>query len=454
VAHESLKNAARAAMLSFAAIACAACGDRGPLVVTSPVDTSIANASNILETAPSSKAHSQRFELSIDLPDGQGWKVDDHSRPEFVAIHLPTRSSVVIERWPETDLMNRAKCEERARERGLVPKGNFTSVDDAAIEFPKGFDTRVHSQRRDRPSREHGRSMSAASTSAVFVDPQTSTRADSSRGIDTDVTIETPEHIVFRHRVAGPGRRVLAYIVDLVICYGAVFIVAILIGLATFGARAFDVEEAADGMGTGLILLLLFVVQWIYFVLWEGARGTTPGKMALGLRVVTTVGRPIGFAEAALRNVLRAADSLPIAYAVGVISMSVTSRFQRIGDLVAGTMVIIPDHARVASPIVLYPPAQPSELADIPDDITLDAEERTALELFLRRRHALGPAREYELAAIVIETLVKRFPGLRVQDPPRTLALLYDQAVNRGRSEGPMSSRRASSIPPPPGRSQ
>jgi uncharacterized RDD family membrane protein YckC len=266
--------------------------------------------------------------------------------------------------------------------------------------------------------------------------------------LDTSVAIETPEHIVFRYRVAGPARRMLAYLVDLVVCYGTAIVASILILLATVGSGAVgDAVDSAGALGIGLILLILFAAQWVYFVVWEGATGRSPGKMAAGLRVVTTSGRPIGFAAAALRNVLRAADAIPTGYATGATAMALSPRFQRLGDLVAGTMVIIPERARATAPIRVWPPVQPQELRDMPDEVRLDPDERLALEMFLRRRGTLGPAREHELACLVVEPLAERF-GFRLPDPVRTLALLYDRAANGGRVEGPPSSREAASKAP------
>jgi hypothetical protein len=110
--------------------------------------------------------------------------------------------------------------------------------------------------------------------------------------LDTDVAIETPEHIVFRHRVAGPARRLIAYAIDLLLCYGAFTLVATLVIFAAAGANALSEEAEAMGAATGILLVLLFVIQWVYFALLEGWRGKTPGKSLLGLRVVTTMGRP------------------------------------------------------------------------------------------------------------------------------------------------------------------
>jgi uncharacterized RDD family membrane protein YckC len=265
--------------------------------------------------------------------------------------------------------------------------------------------------------------------------------------LDTDVAIETPEHIVFRHRVAGPARRFLAYLLDLVICYATFAILAFLVALVAIGtAAATDAAQSAFGAGIGVLLVVLFAIQWLYFAVLETWRGRTPGKAALGLRVVSTSGRPIGFRAAALRNVLRAADALPLTYTAGLLSMaglasmSSTRRFQRLGDLVAGTIVIVPERATVAAPLVLWPPAQPYELAQLPDDVRLDADERLAIEMFLRRRARLGRARELELAGMIASPLAERL-GFRGEDASRTLALLYDRAANAGRLDAPPSSR-------------
>lgn len=265
--------------------------------------------------------------------------------------------------------------------------------------------------------------------------------------LDTDVAIETPEHIVFRHRVAGPSRRFLAYLLDLVLCYVAFSVVAVLITLVAIGTGGLtDAAEGALGAGIGLLLVALFAIQWVYFAVLEARYGTTPGKKALGLRVVTATGRPIGFRAAALRNVLRAADALPLTYTGGLLSiaglaaMSTTRRFQRLGDLVAGTIVVVPERAGAATPLLLFPPAQPHELAQLPDDVRLDADERLAIEMFLRRGPRLGRARQHELASMIAPGLAARF-GLRNEDPTRTLALLYDRAANAGRTDAPASSK-------------
>jgi uncharacterized RDD family membrane protein YckC len=257
--------------------------------------------------------------------------------------------------------------------------------------------------------------------------------------LDTDVAIETPEHILFHYRLAGPARRGLAYALDLLVCYAFVALLATIVVVAFYSdLKRGDISSTAKA-GGGVILIALFAAQWIYFVVWEATRGQSPGKKWVGVRVLAQNGRPIGFRAAAIRNLLRAADSLPAGYVVGLASMAMSSRFQRLGDLAAGTIVVVPERAGAASPIELSPPAHPKELATLPDDVSLDADEREAIELFLRRRHTLGRVREHELASMISKSVSRRL-GFEHPDPSRLLALVYDRAVNAGRTEAPPSS--------------
>jgi uncharacterized RDD family membrane protein YckC len=259
--------------------------------------------------------------------------------------------------------------------------------------------------------------------------------------LDTDVAIETPEHIVFHYRLAGPARRAIACAIDLAACYGVVLALGLLVVLAFFRDFATGHLGSSAKAGSGVILVALFAAQWIYFVVWEATTGQTLGKKAMGIRVLAENGRPIGWRAAAIRNLLRAADALPTAYLVGLLSMSMSSRFQRLGDLAAGTIVVVPEAAGVASPIELSPPARPKELATLPDNVSLDADEREAIELFLRRRFTLGVARELELADMIAGPIATRL-GFRHPNAARLLAIVYDRAVNVGRTEAPPSSWR------------
>jgi uncharacterized RDD family membrane protein YckC len=264
--------------------------------------------------------------------------------------------------------------------------------------------------------------------------------------IDTVVAIEAPEQIRFRYRLAGPAQRGIAHLVDLLVIV-ALLAVTVLLTMLLSAPFASWVQQpgALERAGKGLFLLGLFLAQWGYFALFEAfAHGQTPGKRLLSLRVLEIGGEPITFVDAVLRNLLRAADLLPFGYAAGLTSMLLDSRFRRLGDLAAGTIVVVEDRARVAVPIYIHPPT-PEEAQHLPARVVLDADELRAIEMFLRRAPTLGGPLATALATSVAEAIGKRH-GASHRDPVRLLALLYLRAT------APSGSRsRTPSIHPPAG---
>ena len=241
--------------------------------------------------------------------------------------------------------------------------------------------------------------------------------------LDNTVEVETPEHVRFRFRVAGPTRRAWAYLIDLLVRAGVLLVVEIVLLLAT-GQHL----RSSGAVFNGGTLLALFLIEWGYFVAFEALwNGTTPGKRALRLRVVKEGGYPLSFMDVVLRNLLRTADFLPVGYLLGVLVMTWDGRFARLGDRAAGTIVVIEDPVRVAPPIVLDPPPGEDEIEPFPHRIVLPLPEREAIELLLRRRD-LSPARRLELADMIAPTLQRRL-GAKPDDPVRFLALVYHLAV-------------------------
>jgi uncharacterized RDD family membrane protein YckC len=237
--------------------------------------------------------------------------------------------------------------------------------------------------------------------------------------LDNTAEVETPELVRFRYRVAGPVRRALAYLIDLLI-RGAVLTVLLVIASLALGS-----EGKAS---LGVMLVLMFLLEWGYYVAFETAQdGRSPGKRALSLRVVKEGGFPVGFIDSVLRNLLRAADFLPVGYVLGVLLMAGDSRFRRLGDRVAGTLVVLEERATVGAPVALDPPATADELERLPPRPQLSADEREALDLFVRRTD-LTKIRRIELAETVEPALARRL-GARFDDPVRFLALLHHRTV-------------------------
>lgn len=238
--------------------------------------------------------------------------------------------------------------------------------------------------------------------------------------LDTRTEIETPEHVVLSYHLAGPIRRGLAWGIDTLI-RGAVLLA---LGLVMLMSSSFT-GSSGGGFKSGLLLVAAFVLEWIYFVVCDVVMsGRSPGKKALRLRVVSAQGLPVGLGDSLLRNLLRAADFLPVGYVLGALCMMADGRFRRLGDLVAGTLVIYEPKVAYRAPPQLSPPPSQQEREWLPPHVELSASEREAIELFMLRSHVLSEARADELADVLALPLAKRL-RLRYTHPARFLGLVY-----------------------------
>jgi hypothetical protein len=138
--------------LAAFAVAATACGEPAPPAAAAPASAGVPPIVPEYPTDDASwgKFHSKRFQLSVPLPDGRGWKIDDHGHPELVAVHPPTSSTVTLVTTQEEELMNRTRCEARARSMGWLsrPHGKedgegLTTVDDQVQTGPDTYDSRV-----------------------------------------------------------------------------------------------------------------------------------------------------------------------------------------------------------------------------------------------------------------------------------------------------------------------
>jgi uncharacterized RDD family membrane protein YckC len=198
--------------------------------------------------------------------------------------------------------------------------------------------------------------------------------------LDTLSRIETPEGIALELRAAGIMPRALAWLIDLALRFGAMW--ALSIPLVLLGAA-----------GEGVLWVVMFVLVWLYQLLFEVLwNGQTPGKKVMGLRVVRLNGAPVGWLGALTRNLLRVVDMLPFCYGFGAVSSLLDARSRRLGDLVAGTLVIYTDQsARSALP------DGPSEPLHHP----LTLGERSAIVAFAERAPQLSAQRQQELANLL-----------------------------------------------------
>ena len=172
------------------------------------------------------------------------------------------------------------------------------------------------------------------------------------------LTVETPDHIELQFQLAGIGKRFLAYLIDRLIQFCLIFalflvIVLILLAASKIAAIASVLHELQRVLGQWIIAFAFVaygIISLGYFMLFEYMwSGSTPGKRSQNIRVIRKDGTPISFLEAAVRNILRAVDILGDVYPLGLVVMFIDSRNRRLGDLVAGTLVIAESVSKLPS---------------------------------------------------------------------------------------------------------
>lgn len=213
---------------------------------------------------------------------------------------------------------------------------------------------------------------------------------------DETLVIETPERVPLHFALASIGNRFIACAIDhtiqILVLVALIFLFALISDVSEFGNQFSSMPKWVRA----LTVVLVFVVSNGYFALFEWLwRGQTPGKLWLKLRVIRDDGRPISFFEAMVRNLLRVFDIQPIIfYSVGLISVFATDRDQRVGDLVAGTVVVREreEEAPAFSEVFASPVSDPalrrsSKPVPFTADVnSLSEKEISVVESFLRRR--------------------------------------------------------------------
>ena len=202
----------------------------------------------------------------------------------------------------------------------------------------------------------------------------------------------TPEAVRLRVDVAGLGSRTIALFLDSLIQMAV--LVPVFVGSLSIGVVG--PEQAA------ILALVLFGVLWLYFPLFEWLwSGRTPGKRAQGIRVIRTDGQPVGFAPVMVRNIVRILEVYLFPF-VAVVSMVVTARAQRLGDLAAGTQVIrdrtipAPQAAELGERVAPIPGLDTSGLTE---------REYGLIRSFLARRDRLEPAARQQLAGQLVASI-------------------------------------------------
>lgn len=239
--------------------------------------------------------------------------------------------------------------------------------------------------------------------------------------------VETPEHVMLDFEIAGIGSRALAALIDMAILL-SVLVTGVLLSalLGRLGLRL-------GSWGAALFLIGGFALWYGYFTFFEGLRaGQTPGKRATGIRVVRDTGHAVTLAAAATRNLIRIADFLPPPYLLGAILVALHPRAKRLGDMVAGTVVVRdrPVESRRA------PAAPPS-----PDTLAaplLSDEEFRLLARYQARAGTLAEGARDRLAAGLLARFAAHVPA-NVAADAGFLDLLY--AEESARRQGRLGAR-------------
>lgn len=198
--------------------------------------------------------------------------------------------------------------------------------------------------------------------------------------LDSLFTAETPEGIALVLRPAGMVARFHAFAIDGAIRLG--LLIASSIALGVMGR-----------FGSGVFLVVYFALEWLYPVLFELLpAGATPGKRAMGLKVVMDSGLPVTPAASLVRNLLRVADFMPVFYAFGVACMALRADFKRLGDLAAGTLVVYTKSARLHGELPAAAPRAPAR--------PLTSAEQAVVVAWAGRASRLTEARLDELARL------------------------------------------------------
>ncbi|MGA7158810.1 MAG: RDD family protein [Acidobacteriaceae bacterium] len=271
--------------------------------------------------------------------------------------------------------------------------------------------------------------------------------------------IDTPEQVGLEFAVAGLGSRFVAALLDGLIVSAFFFLevlALIMIGAAVKNTPTPNVSDAAEKWFAAFAIFVNFLVVWGYFALFEAYwHGQTPGKRAMKLRVIKDSGRQITMFESMARNLMRVVDYLPSMYLVGAITMLCNKRSQRLGDLVAGTIVV---HERLDEPSLLYrtsatqvapevftgrtPPQEmgltwgPKPTAIFPADAVakLGTQDLVVIETFFARMLDLPMETRatvaYQMAA---QMCAKMGVGVPEGNPERTLESIAYQMRSGGR---------------------
>lgn len=255
-----------------------------------------------------------------------------------------------------------------------------------------------------------------------------------------DYQLVTPEAVVLELSTAGVGSRLVAFMIDAAIQFAAAF--ALILAVVVAGEAGVDGSVFAIVVVTAGLFLIAFGYPAVFETVW---RGKTPGKAALGLRVVTTEGSPIRFRHAAVRAALTLVDFYLTSGAAAILCILASRNDQRLGDLAAGTIVVRERSGATAPHAITFSvPHGCEDYVATLDVSAMTPDHYVAVRTFLLRAGKLPPKVRGHLADAFAGPLAKRMHHTPPESISPELFLACTVAKYQQRS-GP------SAVPPPPG---
>lgn len=219
--------------------------------------------------------------------------------------------------------------------------------------------------------------------------------------LDDRLTIDTPEGVSIELTLAGLGSRFGAATLDLII--QGILLLVVVLALSLAGTAVSD-DLGVFLLGIGTLAIAAIVLG--YYIVFEALNGgRTPGKAAFGLRVATVDGTALSLGAVTLRTLMRLIDFLPAAYAIGAVAIVTSSRNQRLGDLVARTVVV---RSRTPAPAPLPGTEAPKQGWDVS---AISDSELAVVRRFVSRRTDLSSEARDKLAGELVERLRPKIRG-------------------------------------------
>jgi uncharacterized RDD family membrane protein YckC len=243
--------------------------------------------------------------------------------------------------------------------------------------------------------------------------------------------IDTPEQIALELPLAGIGSRFLALAIDTLI-QSVFYLITAFVFIFTLPLGSSVFMFLPKLVGPALAIFILFAIYWGYFAFFESIwSGQTPGKRYAGIRVIKESGRPINAFDAIGRNLMRAVDGLPGIYGVGLVCMMCNQQSRRLGDFIAGTVVV---HEKPTEDVRPSWNTSDQGASAAPGLTQISPEELVLIETYLHRRWDLDKYVRVN-TAVQIADRIKAKTGLQPQ-PHQHVDDFLEEAAKKIRDSG------------------